>query len=105
MLAAWDMPKTYTDWWLIASTAVLSVPQALDTTNQGLQFGQSGGLNFGNFGLDNAGSVDLLKPQQPAELEHQPSSQHVGSAPSNQGLDIFNQGGPLLPHRLCTAPC
>lgn len=63
--------------------------QAHDTSNQGLQFGQSGGLNFGNFGSDNVGSVEALKPQQPSELEHQPSSQHVGSAPSNQGLDVF----------------
>ena len=78
--------------------------QAHDTTNQGLQFGQSGGLNFGNFGLDNAGSVDALKPQQPAELEHQPSSHHVGSAPSNQGLDIFHQGDQLRPLCFCYFP-
>ena len=63
--------------------------QVHDSSNQGLQFGQSGGLNFGNFGSETAGSIDALKPPQTSQLEHQTSSQHVGSAPSNQGLDVF----------------
>ena len=70
--------------------------QARDTSNPGVQFGQPLNLNFGNFGSEITGSIDSLKPQQPSELEHQTTSQHAGSAPSNQGMgDVFQgTGGP-----------
>ena len=68
--------------------------QARDTPNSGVQFGQPLNLNFGNFGSEITGSIDSMKPQQPTELEHQTSSQHVGSAPSNQGMgDVFQGTG------------
>ena len=70
--------------------------QVRDTPNSGVQFGQPLNLSFGNFGSEITGSIDSMKPQQPTELEHQTSSQHVGSAPSNQGMgDVFQgTGGP-----------
>ncbi|CAK0752488.1 hypothetical protein CVIRNUC_002150 [Coccomyxa viridis] len=77
-----------------APEPVASSYQARDTPNSGVQFGQPLNLNFGNFGSEITGSIDSMKPQQPTELEHQTSSQHVGSAPSNQGMgDVFQGMG------------